>query len=230
MSDAIVDRSVSHVKKILEGAEGGHDWYHTERVWKTALFVREKEGQGDLLTIELASLLHDISDPKFNEGDEEAGHLLATGFLAEQGVDNARIEHIGQIIRNVSYKGGQGQVEIDSIEFRIVQDADRLDAMGAVGIARTFNYGGYKNLPIYDPTVPVTEYEDSRSYYRSKAPTINHFYEKLLKLKDLMNTATGRALAEDRHAFMLQFLERFYRECHQVPPDHLRQYRRNETR
>jgi uncharacterized protein len=218
----MIEKTSLHVKKILEGAEGGHDWYHTERVWKTALFIREKEGKGDLLTIELASLLHDISDPKFNGGDEEAGVRLATGFLTEEGLDTARISHIGQIIRNVSFKGGHEMADIDTIEFRIVQDADRLDALGAIGIARTFNYGGYKHFPIYDPTIPVTEYEDSGSYYRSKAPTINHFYEKLLKLKDLMKTSTGRALAEERHEFMLQFLERFYRECHLEGPDRIK--------
>jgi uncharacterized protein len=218
----MIEKTSLYVKKILEGAEGGHDWYHTERVWKTALFIREKEGKGDLLTIELASLLHDISDPKFNGGDEEAGVRLATGFLTEEGLDSERTDHIGQIIRNVSFKGGHEMAEIDTIEFRIVQDADRLDALGAIGIARTFNYGGYKNLPIHDPTIPVTEYEDSGSYYRSKAPTINHFYEKLLKLKDLMKTSTGRALAEERHEFMLQFLERFYRECHLEGPDRIK--------
>jgi len=213
MSGSIVDHSVAYVKRVLEGAEGGHDWYHILRVWKMARYIREKEGSGDLLTIELAALLHDISDPKFNGGDEEAGFRLAAKFLTEEGVDRERIDHVSGIIRNVSFKGGRKQVEINTIEFQIVQDADRLDAMGAIGIARAFNYGGFKNFPIYDPTVPVTEYADSTSYYASSAPTINHFHEKLLKLKDLMNTRTGKALAQDRHQYMLTFLERFQHEC-----------------
>jgi uncharacterized protein len=192
-----------------------------------ARYIRDQERNGDLLTIELAALLHDISDPKFNGGDEEAGFRLASKFLTKEGVDGDRIDHISSIIRNVSFKGGHKLADIDSIEFQIVQDADRLDAMGAIGIARAFNYGGFKNMPIHDPTVPVTTYADSTSYYASKAPTINHFHEKLLKLKDLMNTGTGRAMAMDRHEFMLQFLDRFHLECH---PESLNQARNQRNR
>jgi uncharacterized protein len=209
----MIQRTISFVKEAFAGAEGGHDWNHTERVWKMTRYIREKEGNGDLLTIELAALLHDISDPKFNGGDEEEGSRLASKFLEDQGLDRERIRNVAEIIQHVSFKGGQRQGLHNTIEFRIVQDADRLDAIGAIGIARAFNYGGFKNLPIYDPSVPLREYEDSGAYYKSKAPTINHFYEKLLKLRDLMNTETGRSLAAERHDFMLQFLERFYREC-----------------
>jgi len=215
MSGSVVDHTIAYVKNMLEGAEGGHDWYHIERVWQMARFIRQEEKRGDRLTIELAALLHDVSDPKFNGGNEEEGQKVAIRFLKAEGVDRERIGQVGTIVRHLSFKGGKQLQQQRSIEFQIVQDADRLDAMGAIGIARAFNYGGYKNLPIYDPSVPLTEYPDSATYYASKAPTINHFHEKLLKLKDLMNTETGRSLAEERHQYMINFLERFHRECDQ---------------
>lgn len=207
-----IRETAGFVKESLGGAEGGHDWSHTERVWKMARYIREQEGKGDPLTIELAALLHDIADAKFNDWDEEEGGRVAVRFLQGLGVDGERIRHVEEIIRHVSFKGGFPQDRISSIEFMIVQDADRLDAMGAVGIARAFNYGGYKNRPIHDPSVPVREYRNPREYHASNAPTINHFHEKLLKLKDLMNTGTGKALARDRHDYMVQFLEQFDRE------------------
>jgi uncharacterized protein len=199
-----IRETAGFVKTSLEGAEGGHGWSHTERVWRMARYIREQEGHGDLLTIELAALLHDIADPKFNNGDEEEGGRVAVRFLEGLGVDGEQTGHVEKIIRHVSFS---------SIEFMIVQDADRLDAMGAVGIARAFNYGGYKNRPIHDPSVPTREYRDTREYRASNAPTINHFHEKLLKLKELMNTATGKALARERHDYMVRFLEQFDREC-----------------
>lgn len=209
---SIVQNTVAYVKKILADAEGGHDWHHIERVWKTARFIREKEGNGDRLTIELAALLHDISDAKFNGGDDEKGSRMATEFLQEQRVDPDRIDHVQSIIKHVSYKGGFPQDQIDTIEFQVVQDADRLDAIGAIGIARAFNYGGFKNRPIHKPDKKLQEYADSSAYHKSDAPTINHFYEKLLKLKDLMNTPTAKLMAQERHQYMLDFLEQFYRE------------------
>jgi len=212
MSDTIIQNTVEFVKEILAGAEGGHDWYHIERVWNTARYIQKQEGAGDLLTIELSALLHDISDAKFNGGDEVMGSRMAREFLVKLGVDQGKVAHIQRIIQHVSYKGGFTQDQINTIEFQIVQDADRLDAMGAIGIARAFNYGGFKNRPIHRPEVPPQEYEDSRSYHQSDAPTINHFYEKLLKLKDLMNTSTGIKMAEERHTYMLEFLDRFYKE------------------
>lgn len=212
MSDTIVKKTITFVKETLAGAEGGHDWYHIERVWKTARYIREKEGEGDILTIELAALLHDISDAKFNGGDDEKGSRLAAEFLIAQGLEQKIVEHIQSIIKHVSYKGGFSQNQINSIEFQIVQDADRLDAIGAIGIARAFNYGGFKNRPIHKPEMPLQEYEDSKAYHKSDAPTINHFYEKLLKLKDLMNTPTGIEMATERHNYMLRFLDRFYSE------------------
>jgi uncharacterized protein len=158
--------------------------------------------------------LHDISDPKFNGGDKEAGNRLASVFLLEKGLDSERTGQIRDIIKHISYGGGISQKLTPSIEFQIVQDADRLDAMGAIGIARAFNYGGFKNRPIYDASVPVREYQDTASYYRSNAPTINHFYEKLLKLQGLLNTDTGKRLGAERHEYMVQFLAQFFREVH----------------
>ena len=208
----IIQNTIAFVKETLKDAEGGHDWYHIERVWKTARYIQEQEGKGDLATIELAALLHDISDPKFNGGDEEKGTLVAYEFLKGQDLEKGQVDHIREIIRHVSYKGGKTQDRISTIEFQIVQDADRLDAIGAIGIARAFNYGGFKNRPIHDPEQPLQEYDDPEAYHRSDAATINHFYEKLLKLKDLMNTPTGKKMAEERHDYMLEFLDRFYSE------------------
>ncbi len=208
----IIQSTIVFVKETLAEAEGGHDWFHTERVWKTARHIREKEGSGNELIIELAALLHDISDAKFNGGDDEKGSLVARDFLVTLGLEKEMVDHIEAIIKHVSYKGGFSQDHISTIEFQIVQDADRLDAIGAIGIARAFNYGGFKNRPLHNPAMPLQEYQDSKAYHKSDAPTINHFYEKLLKLKDLMNTETGKKMAQERHNYMLQFLDRFYSE------------------
>jgi len=212
MSNTLINTCIEFVKQTLAGAEGGHDWYHIERVWNTARYIRDQEGSGDLMTIELAALLHDISDAKFNGGDDEMGSRMASDFLLKQGLKQEKVEHIEFIIKHVSYKGGFAQDKINTIEFQIVQDADRLDAIGAIGIARAFNYGGFKNRPIHKPEMPLQEYKDSKAYHQSDAPTINHFYEKLLKLKDLMNTTTGKSMADERHDYMLRFLDQFYRE------------------
>lgn len=210
--ETLIQKTIAFVQRTLEGAEGGHDWFHIERVWKTAKHIRELEGKGDQLCIELAALLHDISDAKFNGGDDEMGSRMAGEFLSSSDLDPVRVEHIQSIIKHVSFKGGFAQDRISTIEFQIVQDADRLDAIGAIGIARAFNYGGFKNRPIYDPGKSLQEYTDPAAYHRSDAPTIQHFYEKLLKLKDLMNTKSGTELAEQRHEFMLRFLDQFYKE------------------
>ena len=210
--EAFVEKTIEYVKETLADAEGGHNWYHIERVWKMALHIRKLEGEGDLLTIDLAALLHDISDAKFNGGDEEKGEKMACDFLSSMGLDAPRTEHIRKIIKYVSFKGGFPQDQISTMEFRIVQDADRLDAIGAIGIARAFNYGGFKNRPLHDPEKDLQEYKDSKAYHKSDAPTINHFYEKLLKLKDLMNTKSGKQMARERHQYMLDFLDQFYRE------------------
>lgn len=199
------------VKNKLIGAEGGHDWFHIERVLRTSLKLQEREG-GNVEIVYLGALLHDIADAKFHDGDLGAGAREARKILQENAVDQEKILSIIDIVENISYKGGVGEKTIKSLELQIVQDADRLDAMGAIGIARTFNYGGFRNRELYNPAIPPMHYQNSDEYYKSVAPTINHFYEKLLLLKDKMNTETGRAWAERRHRFMEEYLEEFYKE------------------
>lgn len=208
----IVTNTIVFVKQQLTGAEGGHDWFHVERVWKNAKLIAATELGADLFTIELGALLHDIADSKFHAGDETLGPRVARQFLVDQQVLPETIDHVEQIIRNISFKGGHGQCLFKSAELDIVQDADRLDALGAIGIARTFNYGGFKNRAIYDPAIAPDPNMGKAAYKNSVAPTVNHFYEKLLLLKDLMNTVTGKKLAAQRHEFMVVFLDQFYAE------------------
>jgi uncharacterized protein len=207
----IIRKTSEYVRQTLAGAEGGHDWWHIYRVWKLANKIGTEEG-ADLFVIELAALLHDIADPKFHDGDEEIGPELAKEFLEKQGVDEAIIDHVDKIIRNISFKNSFQNAGFQSEELDVVQDADRLDAIGAIGIARAFNYGGFKNRPLYDPGIPPNQVLTKEEYKNSVSPTINHFYEKLLLLKDLMNTPTGKRMAEERHHFMEIYLERFYNE------------------
>ena len=208
----IVQRTVEFVKKTLKDAEGGHDWFHIERVWKNAHLIATKETGANMLVIELAALLHDIADSKFHDGDEHIGPRVAREFLESLNLDKATITHVVAIIENISFKGGHNKRTLESLELDIVQDADRLDAIGAIGIARTFNYGGFKNRALYDPEIQPNPGMSKEEYKKSTAPTINHFYEKLLLLKDLMNTESGRELAQKRNAFMEDFLEEFYAE------------------
>jgi uncharacterized protein len=208
---AIIDSTVYFVRKTLENAEGGHDWGHIHRVWTNAKRIAQTE-ECDLLVVELAALLHDIADSKFHNGDEEIGPKTACKFLQSIHIDPAVIEHVQQIIRHISFKSGFDKAEFHSKELDIVQDADRLDAMGAIGIARTFSYGGFKGREIYNPEIPPNLNMTKEEYKSSAAPSINHFYEKLLQLKDKMNTPTGKQLAEQRHDFMVLYLEQFYDE------------------
>ena len=207
----IIPGTVEYVKKMLAGAEGGHDWFHIERVWKNAKLIASGE-ECDLEVVELAALLHDIADSKFHGGDEEIGPKKAREYLTTAGIDSKKANHIVAIIENVSFKGGHNARNHSSIELDIVQDADRLDAIGAIGIARTFNYGGFKNRAIYDPSIAPNLNMTKEEYKKSTAPTINHFYEKLLLLKDLMNTQSGKRIAEQRHHYMEGFLNQFYSE------------------
>ena len=207
----IILGTVEYVKKMLAGAEGGHDWFHIERVWKNAKLIASGE-KCDLEVVELAALLHDIADSKFHGGDEEIGPRKAREYLTTAGIDSKKANHIVAIIENVSFKGGHNARNHSSIELDIVQDADRLDAIGAIGIARTFNYGGFKNRAIYDPSIAPNLNMTKEEYKKSTAPTINHFYEKLLLLKDLMNTQSGKRIAEQRHHYMEGFLNQFYSE------------------
>ncbi|PKP09910.1 MAG: phosphohydrolase [Bacteroidetes bacterium HGW-Bacteroidetes-4] len=209
--ERLINKTVSFVKAQLQSAEGGHDWWHILRVWNNAKTIGAVEG-GNLLLIELAALLHDIADSKFHQGDESLGPKVAYEFLSSLGLNEKLISQVVYIIAHMSFKGGQEQPENKSLEFEIVQDADRLDAMGAIGIARTFNYGGFKNREMYNPEVLPNLNQSKEAYKNSKAPTINHFYEKLLLLKDLMNTQTGKKMAEQRHQFMELYLEQFFAE------------------
>jgi uncharacterized protein len=195
----------------LQNAEGGHDWQHSQRVRTMALFLAEKEN-ADVFIVELAALLHDIADAKFNDGDENAGPRKARNFLLSLNVEEKTIVQIENIIRNISFKSQNKLQENPSIEFCVVQDADRLDAIGAIGIARAFNYGGFRNRPIFDPDIKPNLNMNKEEYKKSNAPTINHFYEKLLLLKDLMNTVTAKKIAEQRHKFMEKYLEEFFKE------------------
>ena len=211
-NEEIISRTVVFVKDELKNAEGGHDWWHIERVWKNAKSIVKTE-DANLFIVELGALLHDIADHKFNNGDESIGISKAATFLKSLSVDKIVIDHISKIITNISFKGGNFKSGFFSPELAVVQDADRLDAMGAIGIARAFNYGGFKGREIYNPSIkPVTRMTKDQ-YQNSSAPTINHFYEKLLLLKDRMNTETGRKMAEQRHRFMELYLEQFFREC-----------------
>ncbi|KAF0196901.1 MAG: uncharacterized protein FD166_2179 [Bacteroidetes bacterium] len=209
--DSTIQLTIDYIRKTLEGAEGGHDWWHIFRVWKMAQRIAETEA-ADPLVVQLGALLHDIADVKFNDGDEKAGPRMAGEFLVSIGVADETIEHVQRIIENISFKGGKEVRQFRSAELDIVQDADRLDALGAIGIARTFNYGGYRNREIYNPGIKPDLHMNKEAYYSSKAPTLNHFYEKLLLLKDRMNTSTGRKMAQHRHDFMLKYLDEFYSE------------------
>jgi uncharacterized protein len=210
-NENIVNKTILFVKKKLDNAEGGHDWFHIERVYKNALSIADNEVCDDTV-VKLGALLHDIADSKFHDGDETVGPQIARDFLETNKVDEATIQHVINIIENISFKGGNTEKSFSSIELDIVQDADRLDAIGAIGIARTFNYGGFKNRPLYNPNIAPKLHMSKEEYKNSQAPTLNHFYEKLLLLKDKMNTETGKKIAQERHHYMEGFLSQFYAE------------------
>ncbi len=211
MNSSLIENTIAFVKQQLSGAEGGHDWFHIERVWKNAMRIAQAE-TCDLTLVQLGALLHDIADSKFHHGDETVGPRVAREFLQSQNVDQDTIAHVIGIIENISFKGGHVDQSFASKELDIVQDADRLDAMGAIGIARCFNYGGFKNRALYDPEIAPDLSMSKEQYKKSDSPTLNHFYEKLLLLKDRMNTATGTKIAQQRHDYMEQFLSQFYAE------------------
>lgn len=207
----LIDITKTFVKAQLAQAEGGHDWFHIERVYNNAMLIAKGE-ECNLEIVQLGALLHDIADSKFHDGDETVGPSMAWQFLAAQNVPEETIIHVVNIIENISFKGGNHEMKFHSIELDIVQDADRLDALGAIGIARTFNYGGFKNRALYDPSIPPNLNMTKEEYKATTAPTLNHFYEKLLLLKDRMNTPTGKTIAEGRHQYMAAFLDQFYTE------------------
>ena len=209
--DAIINQTIQFVKDTLKEAEGGHDWFHIERVYKNTLLIAKQE-KVDVLIVSLGALLHDIADSKFHNGDETVGPRVAKSFLEHLKVDEYVIKHVIAIIENISFKGGNEPQKFKSLELDVVQDADRLDAIGAIGIARTFNYGGFKNRAIYNPEIKPELNLTKDAYKASTAPTINHFYEKLLRLKDKMKTKTGLELAQVRHNFMESYLKQFFNE------------------
>jgi len=204
----VVARTAEHVRELLAGDSSGHDWWHIQRVRAAALAIGRREG-ADLFVVELAALLHDIADWKFHDGDETAGPRIASEWLSGLKVDRVTIEHVAEIIAHLSFKGAGVATPMETIEGKVVQDADRLDAIGAVGIARTFAYGGHARQPMHDPELAPAVHASFADYKSKRTSTINHFHEKLLLLKDRMNTDAGRELAAGRHAFMQQFLERF---------------------
>jgi uncharacterized protein len=207
----VIVKTIDFVKISLSEAEGGHDWWHIYRVWKTTKHIARYE-EVNMFIVELGALLHDIADSKFHNGDEEIGPRKAKAFLESMNVESELIDHVVKIIDNISFKGGKLAQTFKSPELDVIQDADRLDALGAIGIARTFNYGGFKGRTIYNPEIKPNYNLTKEEYKNSDAPTLNHFYEKLLLLKELMNTQTGRKMAEERHAFMLSYLDQFYKE------------------
>lgn len=208
----VIERTKDFVKQALQGAEGGHDWFHVERVHRMAKRLLAEE-RADALVVELSALLHDVADPKFHNGDETVGPRMAQGFLETQGVDPRTVAQVVEIVGTMAYKNSFDTPKKRATpELKIVQDADRLDAMGAIGIARAFSYGGFSNRALYDPEIPPNLAMDKETYKNSTAPTINHFYEKLLLLEQGMHTPTGKKLAAQRHGFMLEFLARFLDE------------------
>ena len=207
----LINRTIAFVKEKLNNAEGGHDWFHIERVYKNALLIA-KGTECNLTVVQLGALLHDIADSKFYNGDEAIGPKTARLFLESENVEEEIVQHVVNIIENISYKGGNFERKFTSMELDIVQDADRLDAIGAIGVARAFNYGGFKNRTIYDPKIAPKNKMTKEEYKKNDSPTINNFYEKLFLLKDKMNTDTGKEIAKERHRYMEGFLSQFYAE------------------
>ncbi len=206
----ILQKTVEYIKQEFSDDSSGHDWWHIYRVWKSAVSICEQE-KADLFIVQLAALLHDLDDWKFNNTEDETP-LRARAWLGSCNVDAATADKVCEIIMHISYKGAQVENKMNSLEGFIVQDADRLDAIGAIGIGRAFAYGGYKNRMMYDPESAPKMHETFEQYKNSKSATINHFYEKLLLLKDMMNTATAKKIAKQRHEVMLRFLDQFMNE------------------
>ncbi|WP_192820880.1 HD domain-containing protein [Rufibacter sp. LB8] len=211
--DALVQATAHHVEQLFSGEGSGHDWFHIKRVWQNAITIGQAEN-ADLFIVQLGALLHDIADWKFHNGDEEAGPRAATVWLSSHGTPTPVIKQVCQIIKEVSYKGAGVATNPSSLEGRVVQDADRLDAIGAIGIARAFAYGGFKNREMYNPTQPPEVHATFEAYQKNQSATLNHFYEKLFLLKDRFTTATGRQLAEQRHVYMQEFVKEFLQEWH----------------
>ncbi len=209
--ESIINQTITFVKQQLKGDSTGHDWWHVHRVWKMAVGLAEQEG-ADLFVVQLAALLHDIADWKFHDGDVSKGEIIAREWLESLGVEENVMSHVCQIVRDTTFKGAGVITNMQTIEGKVVQDADRLDALGAIGIARAFAYGGYKGREMYNPEIEPVFHHSFEQYKTSQSTTVNHFREKLLLLKDRMNTASAQRIAEERHLFMKAFLERFLKE------------------
>lgn len=209
--EQLVKKTAEYVKNKLEGEASGHDWWHVYRVWKLAKKIGDLQ-EADLFIVELGALLHDIADWKFNNGDESVGPKIARQWLESLELEENDIAHICKIIKNLSFKGAGVIEKMDTIEGMVVQDADRLDAMGAIGVARCFAYGGHKNRLMYDPANKPVMHKSAKEYIESTGTSLNHFYEKLLLLKDRMNTKIGREIAQKRHDLMSNFLDNFFQE------------------
>lgn len=207
----IIQQIAEKVKRQFEGEGTGHDWWHIYRVWRMSKRIAEHYKEADKFIVELAALVHDMVDHKLMENPSD-GEKAIKRLLSEHHLNEEQINQVLQIVRHVSFKGARVEKKMESLEGQIVQDADRLDAIGAIGIARTFAYGGSRHHELYNPEIPVEPHEDFAAYKNSRAPSINHFYEKLLLLKDRLNTEVAGKIAEERHLFMEEFLERFYDE------------------
>jgi uncharacterized protein len=214
--EQIIEETIKYVKETLKDAESGHDWFHISRVWRNSLLISKGEienGQKcDLLVVQLAALLHDIADHKFHNGDDSVGAKVAREFLQKLNVKDSVIDGVSNIILKISFKGSSSKNEIDTLEGMIVQDSDRLDAIGAIGIARAFSYGGYRNRQMYDPEDLPKMNMTWEQYKSNTGSTLNHFYEKLLSIKDRMNTETGKKIAQERHDYMSSYVEKFLSE------------------
>ncbi|MGB0346909.1 MAG: HD domain-containing protein [Balneolaceae bacterium] len=211
LKENILIETEKYVREQLEGEGSGHDWWHIHRVRNMALSIA-KEENADVFIVELAALLHDIADHKFHDGDETIGPKVAGDWLATLNVNEATITHVKEIISDLSFKGANVATPMRTIEGKIVQDADRIDAIGAIGIARAFAYGGHKNRELFNPDKSPTQHNSFDAYKNDTGPTINHFYEKLFLLKERMNTQSGRKIAKNRHSFMEDYVNRFYLE------------------
>ena len=207
----IISQTITFVKQQLKGDATGHDWWHVHRVWHMALILAEQEG-ADLFVVQLATLLHDIADWKFHAGDDKKGGVIARQWLESLGLEEKVIGHVCQIVSDISFKGASVATHMKTIEGKVVQDADRLDAIGAIGIARAFAYGGYKKREMYNPEIEPLLHQSFEQYKNSEGTTVNHFHEKLLLLKNCMNTQSALQIAEERHQFMEVFLDRFLKE------------------
>jgi len=209
--EKVLEQTAEYIKLRLTGSGSGHDWWHIYRVWKNAVHIAQFE-QADLFIVELAALLHDIADWKFNDGNDDIGPQMAKEWLDGLDVEDTVVVHVCSIIQDISFKGAGVTTNMKTIEGMIVQDADRLDAMGAIGIGRAFAYGGSKGREMYNPDLKPEEHDSFEQYKNSRGSSINHFYEKLLLLKELMNTETARKIAEKRHTCMEEYLHEFFLE------------------